>query len=102
MSNILENVLNIARVNHSRCCNITEILWNRLFCLFCLFGVFRPTREFFTHMETSPLPVKGCRDRGLNPDLPHTRQTYGIVTVSNKYQNVKKSDMAMLSQLSLD
>ena len=24
-------------------------------CLFvCLFGVFRPTREFFTHMETSP------------------------------------------------
>ena len=24
-----------------------------------LFGVFRPTREFFTHMETSPLP--GCK-----------------------------------------
>ena len=24
----------------------------------CLFGVFRPTRESFTHMETSPLPVK--------------------------------------------
>ena len=23
----------------------------------CLFGVYRPTREFFTHM---PLPVKGC------------------------------------------
>ena len=25
----------------------------------CLFGVFRPTREFFTHMDTLPLPVKG-------------------------------------------
>ena len=27
--------------------------------LFCLFGVLRPTREFFTHKETSPLPVNG-------------------------------------------
>ena len=27
----------------------------------CLFGVYRPTREFFTHMETSPLPVKDCK-----------------------------------------
>ena len=24
-------------------------------------GVFLPTREFFTQMETSPLPVKGCK-----------------------------------------
>ena len=32
-----------------------------LFLLFCLFGVNRPTRKFFTHMETSPLPVKGCK-----------------------------------------
>ena len=31
------------------------------FCLICLCGVYRPTREFFTHMETSPLPVKGCK-----------------------------------------
>ena len=23
----------------------------------CLFGVFRPTRELFTHLDTSPLPV---------------------------------------------
>ena len=23
--------------------------------------VFRPTREFFSHLETSPLPVKGCK-----------------------------------------
>ena len=25
-----------------------------------LFGIFCPTREFFTHLETSSLPVKGC------------------------------------------
>ena len=27
----------------------------------CLFGVIRPIRKFFTNMETSPLPVKGCK-----------------------------------------
>ena len=26
-----------------------------------LFGVFCPTQEFFTHLETSPLPLKGCK-----------------------------------------
>ena len=30
-------------------------------CLFVFWGVYRPTREFFTHIETSPLPVKGCK-----------------------------------------
>ena len=25
------------------------------------FWVYRPAREFFTHMETSPLSVKGCK-----------------------------------------
>ena len=31
-------------------------------CLFvCMCGVYRPTGEFFTNMETSPLPVKGCK-----------------------------------------
>ena len=34
-----------------------------LYCMFVslLFGVYRPTREFFTHTETLPLPVKGCK-----------------------------------------
>ena len=37
-------------------------------CTWCLwflflFEVYRPTREFFTHMETSTLPVKGCKFR---------------------------------------
>ena len=27
----------------------------------CLFGVFLPTRVFFTHLETSPLPMKGFK-----------------------------------------
>ena len=31
-------------------------------CLFvCMFVVLRPTLEFFTYMETSPLPVKGFK-----------------------------------------
>ena len=27
----------------------------------CMFGVYRPSREFFTHMETSLLPMKGYK-----------------------------------------
>ena len=27
----------------------------------CLIMVFQPTTEFFTHMETSSLPVKSCK-----------------------------------------
>ena len=30
-------------------------------CILCLFVWFFPTREFFTYMQTSPLPVKGCK-----------------------------------------
>jgi hypothetical protein len=26
-----------------------------------LFTVLNPTQEFFTYMETSPLPMKGCK-----------------------------------------
>ena len=28
---------------------------------FVCFGVFRPTQEFFTHIEMLPLSVKGCK-----------------------------------------
>ena len=31
------------------------------FLSFCLCGVYRPTREFFTYIEMSTLPVKGCK-----------------------------------------
>ena len=37
---------------------LTEIFWN-LFVV-CFFGFLRPTREFFTHLEMSILPAKGC------------------------------------------
>ena len=38
--------------------NVTyDVRWNS----FCIFGGFRPTRECFTHLETLPLPVKGCK-----------------------------------------
>jgi hypothetical protein len=30
-----------------------------------LFPVLRPTQECFTYMETSPLPVKGCKFRPM-------------------------------------
>ena len=33
----------------------------QIYLLVCLLGDFRPSREFFTQMETSPLPVKGCK-----------------------------------------
>ena len=32
---------------------------------FSLFGFYRPTREFFTHMDMSPLLVKGCKCSAL-------------------------------------
>ena len=37
----------------------------RCVCFVCLFRGFRPTREFFTHFKTSPLPVKGCKFRRM-------------------------------------
>ena len=53
--NVHVHVTNNVILNVTQNCNIVEIF----VCLFvCLFGVFRPTQEFFTHMYTSPLPVK--------------------------------------------
>ena len=37
-----------------------KLLINCLFGFGCFWG-FRPTRECFTHMETSTWPVKGCK-----------------------------------------
>ena len=30
-------------------------------CLFVCYGVFRPTREIFTHIESLPMLVRGCK-----------------------------------------
>ena len=50
----------VASFNKDRNNYQAEVSFFRLI-LICLFVVFRPTREFFTHMETSPMPVKGCK-----------------------------------------
>ena len=42
-------------------CHHDEISLHFEFLFAFLFGVYHPTREFFTHMEMSPLPVKGCK-----------------------------------------
>ena len=42
--------------------NIFHLNVISIVCLFvCWFGVFRPTRKVFTPLETSPLPVMGCK-----------------------------------------
>ena len=46
-----------------------------------LFGEFRSTRELFTHMETSPLPVEGCKF-DLCSALMAIEQ-WGFLSVSN-------------------
>ena len=41
--------------------SILVTLINNVYLFVCLFVVFRPTWGFFTHMEMSILPVKGCK-----------------------------------------
>ena len=43
-----------------RCCFLTVITSLHIHVRL-LFGVLRPTREFFTHLESSPFPVKGLK-----------------------------------------
>ena len=57
----------------SRCDKLSNVV---LFV--CLFGVYRPIREFFSHMETSPLSVKGCKFRPM-------LGTYGLLSVVYQY-----------------
>ena len=47
--------------------------------LFCLFGVFRPIQEFFTHVETSPLPGK---DRNFFTCAWHSRPLSSEVSLA--------------------
>ena len=39
---------------------IRTVFYGKYVCFVCFHGIYRPTRECFTHMETSPLRVKGC------------------------------------------
>ena len=54
------NLHNWVQINRRIINCIIQLLPRSRVGLFVL-GGFRPTREFFTHMETSPLPVKGCK-----------------------------------------
>jgi hypothetical protein len=48
--------------------NIREFFWKAAckgWLVGWLFTVSRPAQEFVTHMETSPLPVKGCKFRPM-------------------------------------
>ena len=70
LSLCLSHFLSILRQGHVTPSTSLKFKWNfflqwyfilSLFvCLFSLSWVYCPTREFFTHMETSPLPLKGC------------------------------------------
>ena len=42
------------------CLNLSFLL-QTTYVMFVCIGFFSPTRDFFTRMETSPLPVKGCK-----------------------------------------
>ena len=46
-----------------RCIFLANMLQKMIFFILfdCLFGDFSTTREFLTHLETSQLPVKGCK-----------------------------------------
>ena len=41
--------------------NLSVTTVTHFVCLFVCVEFNRPTREFFTHMETSQLPIKGCK-----------------------------------------
>ena len=54
-----ENFLMIIQMNPT---SMLKHILQSIFQLY-LFGFFSPTREFFTHLMTSPLMVKGCKFR---------------------------------------
>jgi hypothetical protein len=48
---------------HAAFCSKTFQIWKKHFRLinWLYITLLRPVREYFTHMETPPLPVKGCK-----------------------------------------
>ena len=51
----LISLFELLNKGHNVCIFVISIV------LFVCLGFFVPLEEFFTHMETSPLPVKGCK-----------------------------------------
>ena len=54
----------------------TQFLIYRLLMFVCLFMVYRPTRESFTHFKTSLVPVKGCKFWPLSSEGSLACHTY--------------------------
>ena len=54
-------IRDVTKDNQYTQCNNNRVIYHHFVECLCVsfFGGFRPTREFFTHMETSPLPLKG-------------------------------------------
>ena len=58
-----------------------DIACNEMIQIFCLFEVFRPTREFFSQwekIETSPLPVKA-----YTPPWESEESSYALGSLCN-------------------
>jgi hypothetical protein len=64
------------------CLNKQNILYDENICwktfrnivIDWLIAVLRPAQEYFTYRETSPLPVKGCKNVGLSSALSSFEQ----------------------------
>ena len=54
------------------------IACNEMIQIICLFEVFRPTREFFSHIETSLLPVKA-----YTPPWESEESSYALGSLCN-------------------
>ena len=60
---------------HERNCSPSkERTISQIILFICLFVVIRPTREFFIHMESSPLPVKGSKSDLYSTSLPSSSE----------------------------
>ena len=68
--------LKILRINHPQTgwLLLHDLLMFYFFV--CLFGIFRPIRELFTQMETSPLPVRGWHSWQLSSEGSSVCHTY--------------------------
>ena len=71
-----QSSLEILRINHPQTgwLLLHDLLMFYFFV--CLFGIFRPIRELFTQMETSPLPVRGWHSWQLSSEGSSVCHTY--------------------------
>ena len=57
--------------NNRRMGHLSKMFVCLFLCLFvCFLGFFVPIEKFFSHMETTPLPVKGCKLRPVCHSWP--------------------------------